>query len=66
MELSGGNPGIRGGVWALGSPAHEQADGADGTLLEEAKKKRKPFSEHIIVASITKPMKLSRCFRNCV
>lgn len=59
MELSGGNPGLRGGVWrkgawALGSPAHEQAAEPDGTLLEEAKKKRKPFSEHIIVAFITK------------
>ena len=57
MELSGGNPGLRGGVWrkgawALGSPAHEQA----------AKKKRKPFSEHITVsgkklATKTKPNK---------
>ena len=46
--------GWRKGAWALGSPAHEQAAGPDGTLLGEAKKKRKPFSEHITVAFITK------------
>lgn len=28
----------------LRAPALEQADGANGTLLEEAKRKRKPFS----------------------